>query len=522
MKMGDTMSSKLYKLQRTRNTISNIITGFIYKIVQLVLPFFVRSILIHEMGIEYAGLDGLFTSVLEVLNLSELGIGLAIVYCMYKPIAENDEETLCALISLIRKAYIVIGMAIAIIGLIIAPFLEYWIKGSVPKNINLYVIYFMYLANSCVSYWFLGYKNALLSAYQRVDVCNKISIIAKIILYAFQVFFIYAFHDIYRYIIIMPIVTIGTNLVTGFQVDRMYPNISCKGKVSNDTKNAIKEKISGLIVTKLCYVTRNSFDSIFASMFLGLTMTAIYSNYYYIMHGVIILLGIVIQSILAGVGNSLQTETMEKNYEDFIRFNFMYLYIASICVCCLLCIFQPFMVLWMGETYLLPLSSVILFCAYCYLLTIGDMQGAYYNAAGLWKYYRVPTIVEASLNIVLNYVLGKKIGLNGIIAGTLISLFFINFLYSERLVFKYLFKNNKEISFYAKQVKYIITTTILCGISLLICDRWIPMRSISLVMNMFLRVLVCITVTIAINTVVYRNSEEYKSAVIWMKGRFNK
>lgn len=508
---------KVIRLNRTWNAIRNMLFGVINKIVTLVFPFILRTILIKILGIEYAGLDGLFVSILEVLNLSEMGLSTAIVYCMYKPIAQDDKGTICALLKLFRKMYLIIGIFVLIIGIALMPFLKFFIKETYPTEINLYLVYGIYLLNSCSSYFFMGYRSAILSAHQRLDITQKVSTLIKGIMYIVQMILLFICRNYYVYVVVIPLFTVFINLLTACEAKRVFPQYSCCGEVSQSVKKDLKEKISGLMVTKLCAVTRNSFDSIFISAFLGLAISAIYSNYYFIMKSVIAILSIVVQAILAGVGNSIQTESVEQNYCDLKRFNFMYLWISGVCTVCLFCLYQPFMELWMGKKNLLSISSVALFCIYFYLLKMGDMQSVYYNAAGLWWHYRKCTIVEAFLNLVLNFVLGKIWGLNGIIAGTLISLFIVNFLYSERLVFKLYFKNGKTKEFYMQQMKYLLVTIFVSVITYQICNVLIALRFEELgIVDLFIRGVICLIISNIVYWFVYRNTEEFYNAYDWI------
>lgn len=511
------------KLDRTKNAIRNMICGIVNRVVLLVFPFILRTILIKVLGIEYAGLNGLFVSILEVLNLSELGLSSAIVYCMYKPIACGDNDSICALLKLFRKMYFVIGMVVLGIGIAIMPFLKYFIKDSYPADVNLYILYVIYLTNSCVSYFFMGYRSALLSAHQRLDITQNISTLVKGAMYIVQIIVLILYKNYYVYVIMLPIFTVIINLLTAYETRKVFPQYVCLGEVSQDIKNDLKEKLSGLMITKLCAVTRNSFDSIFISAFIGLTMSAIYSNYYFIMNALVSILGIVVTAVLAGVGNSIQTETVEQNYNDLKRFNFMYLWISGVCVVCLFCLYQPFMCLWIGEDYLLPLSSVALFCTYFFLLKMGDMQSVYYNAAGLWWYYRKCTIIEALLNLGLNFILGKLWGLNGIIAGTLISLFLVNFLYAERLVFKYYFKNGRTWEFYFLQIKYASVTALTCFIVYKICGWAGLILDIKYSIDtLVLRGIICFLATNLLFFFFYGRSKEFQSTRGWILKKLEK
>lgn len=511
------MENEKIKLNRTYNTIRNIIFGTVNKVVTMFLPFLLRTVLIQVLGMEYVGLNGLFTSVLQVLNLSELGLSTAIVYCMYKPIAEDDQKTICALLKLLRKVYFIIGMIVLILGVCLVPCLRFFIKGSYPSSINLYLLYAIYLVDCSISYLFGGYKNVILWAHQRADVTQNIMSVVKGLMYIIQIIIIMWTRNYYLYAVMLPIFTLLINLITVAITDKLYPQYVCCGEVPLKVKYDLKEKISGLIIAKFCDITRNGFDNIFVSAYLGLTIVALYENYYYIMKSLMSILGIIVQAILAGVGNSMQTESLEQNYRDFKRFNFMYLWISGVCTICLLCLYQPFMELWVGKDNLLPISSVVLLCMYFFLNAMGDMQGVYYYAAGLWWYYRKSKIVESFLNLVLNGVLGKIWGLNGIIAGTLISMFLINFLYSGRFVFKYYFKNDKATAYYLSQIKYAIITALVSAF-IYGCCSGIDMSLYKMTKGniLFVRGLICLLLSNIFFIMIYKNSEEFISTKKWI------
>ena len=167
------------KIERTKNASRNILFGIILKIYQIAVPFLMRTAMIYFMGVQYLGLNSLFTSVLQVLNLAELGVGSAMVYSMYKPIAEDDTKKICALMKLYRLYYRVIGFVIGGVGLVLTPFVPKLISGDVPSGLNIYILYLMNLAATVLSYWLFAYKNSLLQAHQRVDVVSKITLVTN-------------------------------------------------------------------------------------------------------------------------------------------------------------------------------------------------------------------------------------------------------------------------------------------------------------------------------------------------------
>lgn len=478
-------------MNRTENTIRNIIFGFINKVLIMVFPFFIRTIIIQKLGSEYLGLNSLFTSILQVLNLTELGFSSAIVFSMYKPLADKDTDTICALMNLYKKIYRIIGIIILIIGLLVMPFLTKLVNGSYPSDINIYILYFLYLFNTVMTYFLFAYKSSLLTADQRIDIISNVNSIVSIILYVVQIIILLALKNYYIYVISIGISNILNNIVISKIVDNRYSEYICKGTVSKEQKKDIKKRVYGLMIQKICTTTRNALDSIFLSAFLGLNIVAIYSNYYTIMSVVVGILGIITTSMIASIGNSVATSNVQKNYNDMNKFNFIYMWISGFCTVCLLCLIQPFMKVWMGENYMFPLSTVICFSIYFYLLKMGDIRAAYVEATGIWYESRHRALLETILNIILNYFLGKYFGVNGIIIATLISLFLINFIYGSTIIFKYYFKNISAFDYFKRHLYYLIVTMIACIVTYEIC----VLISIEGVVGLIIKGILCIIVS---------------------------
>lgn len=507
------------RLNKKQRTIKNIVYGLINKILTIIIPFITRSVIINVLGSEYLGLNSLFTSILQILNLTELGISSAIVYAMYKPIAENDENKICALLNLYKKLYRVIGIVILIIGISIMPFLNKLITGTIPNNINIYVLYIIYLLNVFISYILFAYKSSILVAFQRNDIVSNINSILFAIQSGIQLVLIFILKNYYAYIIIMPIFTIINNIVLAMIVKKKYPQYIERGIVNQETKKDIKKKISGLFVYRICSATRNSLDSIVISAFLGLNMVAIYNNYFLILNSLSTLLCVITNSIISGIGNSIVLDSVDKNYEDMNKLNFVYMWIAGWWSCCLLCLYQPAMEIWMGKENLLPFSCVILFSVYFYSLQIGNIRSVYSDAAGLWWETRYRAIGETFANIVLNIILGKLFGIFGIILATIVSILIINFGYGSVIVFRYYFKNKNVREYYKQQFKYGLVTIIVCIITYGICS----LVKINLISEFIIKILICSIIPILLYYIVYRKNENFNyliSLIKEMKDRY--
>lgn len=456
-------SEKGVKLSRTKNAVRNIYSGIFNKVVMLFFPFLLRTLLIKKIGIEYAGLNSLFSSILQVLNLTELGFASASVYSMYKPIAENDGEMICALLGFYRKVYTAIGTVMMTIGLVLMPFLPKLIKGSAPSDINIYLLYFIFLLNTSLSYLVFGYKNSLLNAYQRRDVIANILTATHGLMYVAQIIILLLLKSYYLYIIMLPVFTVINNVLVSVAANRMYPMYFCTGGLPASVKKDIGKKVSGLMINKLCQISRNSLDNIFISSFLGLVMTTIYSNYMLIFTSLTGIFGIIINSLQAGIGNSIQTETKQKNYSDMKKMTLLYQLLTGWCAACMLCIYQPFMELWIGKEFMLSFFSVSLICFYFYILKMGDINSLYFNGSGLWWNGRYRSIVESLLNLFGNFILVIFWGVDGIILASIISVS-MGHIWGGQFVFRLYYREIKFRQYFLMELSIFAVNAVLCSV----------------------------------------------------------
>ena len=440
------------KIARTKNTVRNILTGSVSRIINIILPFFNRTVILYVMGTKYLGLSSLFTSILSFLSLSELGLGAAMVYSMYKPIARNDDETICALLNLYKRLYRIIGFVVLGLGIALMPFLRQLINDEIPPEINLHLLYFIYLFNSVLSYWLFAYKNALLQAHQRNDVNNVISAVIIPASYAVMLGALWLTKNYYAYVIWQPVFTIITNLIRSRYVDRHFPHLKPRGEISTELRRSITKKVAALIGTKLNTVVLNAADNLVMSAFLGLTVIAVYGNYYMIMSSIIGFLGIIYSAMTAGLGNSLQTETVEKNYRDFEKLSFMNSWLVGWCSVCLVCLYQPFMRIWVGEELMFPFYVVLELGLYFYIYQLRKIPVVYKDAAGIWWEDRFRPYVCMVTNVVLNILLVQIIGISGIILSTVFSLC-ISIPWENYTIFKYVFHRSSR-AYYGKLAAY--------------------------------------------------------------------
>lgn len=428
------------KIDRKRNAVNGTLTGFIHIIVQVVFPFAIRSVFIRTIGMEYLGLNSLFTAVLQVLNLAELGVSSALVFSMYRPIVEDDEEKICQLMNLYKVYYRIIGLVILGIGLILVPFLPYLIKSDIPGDVNIYVLYALNLGTTVLSYWIFAYYNSLFEAHQRNDILNLISVSVNIVMFSLQIVILIVFRNYYMFLVVKVGGQIVTSLMTSLAARKCYPKYRPRGRLPKDERKAINLKIKDVFVARLGGVVNNSVDSIVVSAFLGLQLLAIYQNYYYVISSLMALFQIFFNACMAGVGNSLIVRDCEENKK--LLYNIHYIVYAALNFCCasLICLYQPFMELWVGNEYVLPFPFVILFAVYLYAEEAPRTFFMFKDAGGIWKQDRVRGLTVVAVNIVLNLTLTPIIGLYGIILSTIASLLLVALPWVVYNTNKYLFR----------------------------------------------------------------------------------
>lgn len=455
---------------RTKNTVRNIGAGLINQVVSIILPFINRTIILWSLGVEFTGLSGLFSSILSVLGIAELGFNTAIVYSLYRPMSEHDENKICEIVSLFQKIYGIIGTIVLVLGMAIMPFLKYLIHGSYPNEINLYVVYFLYLLNSVISYYMFAYKECLLIADQRQDMAQNMRTIVNILRYVAQFVVLLKSRNFYYYLIVAIIGTVVTNLGIQCITVRKYPYFKQIKKKQHIPKELITQ-MKGLMINKICDTFRNSFDNLIISSFIGLTATAIYGNYYYIYSAVYGIMLTICNAMSASVGNSIVEKDEYQNYGDLLTFSALFAVILGVCTALLACLYQPFMKLWAGENLLLSTFNMFLFCAYFYVINMNNIRNQYISGTGIWWKLKISYIVEAVANLMLNFILGKYFGITGVLLATIITIFVFNYLQRNTVLFKCYFKNSSYIKYLLEQFYYAIFAIVAVVISYSLCER---------------------------------------------------
>ncbi len=429
------------KLARTENAFRNMLWGAVYRMLAIIGPFVIKTIIIKNISMEYSGLNTLFNSILTVLNLANLGFSSSLVYTMYAAVAKEDYAAISAMMNFFRKIYRLIGTVIFGMGLAVMPFLPQLVGNECPPDANLYVMWGLYLSATVFDYWLFGYVNAIFSAYQREDARLKIMVVRYAVQYAVQILILAVFKNYYAYLVTLPLFVIPNGVALYYAAKKQYPQIRCVGTPDKQSKQAIYHRVKTLFGHKIGNTLMVNADSILISSFLGLSTQALYSNYYYIITAVNGVVEIITSGCLAGIGNKLIVDSEEDNHKLFLSLTYGWVALIGFCAVCMLCLFQPFVGgIWIGSEGLLSESFIVCITLFFYTWMFRIMQLTYRDAAGLWTRDWLKPYISIALKFLLSIVLVKLMqNVNGVLLPTVLIMAFVYFPWEAKVLYRHLF-----------------------------------------------------------------------------------
>ncbi len=423
---------------RTKNSIKNTIVSFISNLLTIIIGLLAQAIFIKTLGSEYLGINGLFSNIISMLGIVELGIGSAIIYHLYKPIAEDDTKKVKALMNFYKKCYHIIAFIILTIGLMITPYLKFFV-GNVTIDINIYLVYILFIIEITCSY-LLSYKRSIINANQKNYLVNIIHIVYLIVLNSIEITVLLLTKNYYLYLVIKIIMRILENVAITLLANKLYPYLKNNNeKLDDDTKKGIFKKVKALFFHKVGGFIVLGTDNIIISKFIGIVEVGLYSNYFIIIDAIERLFGQLINVLTPSVGNMLVTETKEKSFEVFKRIRFLNFWIATFSSISLLVVMDSFITIWIGKKYLLESCVLIVLVLNYYLKSMRTCHVIYKDAAGLYYEDRYVPVLESIINIIASLILLKYFGLAGVFMGTFISSMALYCISYPKYVYKKLF-----------------------------------------------------------------------------------
>lgn len=477
-----------------------------------ILKFLLRIVFIKTLSIEYLGINSLLLNVLATLSLVELGVGPAIIYSLYKPLAYKDKATICAIMYFFRKIYFLIGIVILILGLIFYPWVDNLIKdGQGIPEFNYY--YLLFLVNTVISY-FWSYKRSIFIADQKQYMVNKYQTIVQTFIILLQILFLYVFQNYWYFIIIMFFGTLIENFGISNKANKAYPYLNdIRHKLDIEIKYQISKNIKAMVYHKFGGIILFNSGNLVLSKFVGIIEVGLYSNYFMIITSLNNFAGKFFEAIIATIGNLIVTKNNEDKKLAFKLTEFITALQANICFCGLTVLFNPLIEIWIGVEFLFDENIIIAMSFSFYLIYMRKAVQVFHDAAGLYWNDRYKPIVESIVNLVFSICLTKYYGVIGVVFGSIIGTLSTSF-WIEPYV---LFNNGIDIKlkdYFADYLKFTAVAFISAFISKMLYKGLFVKVTL---LNFILGILICISITLLLWFAVFRNREEMQYLKILLK-----
>ncbi len=473
---------------RTINSVKNIAMGLFGQGFVYVIGFINRIIFIRFLSETYLGINALFSNVLSLLSLAELGIGTAIVYALYKPLAEKDEEQISILMKFYAKAYKIIGAAVCFIGLCILPFLDNIITDKPNIDENMYLLYLIALGNVVLSYFF-SYKSSLLNADQKNYILTLVNIVTVSIQCVLQTVVLMVTRNFILYLLCQSFCTLMYNFIISYITTKKYTYICNDSKKNLDetTKKQLIHNVKALVVIKLSGVLVNSTDNIILTALKGLNLTGINSNYVLLTSSLQGVLNTIFNAMTASIGNANVLLAKEDKKQLFYTIYFLNYWLFAWATISFIVLSKDIITLFFGSKYVLDNDIVYIMAVNFYTLGLQSSVWMFNNTLGLFNYGKYLGLVTGGINLILSIILGKQYGLFGISFATFISRLVTNIWYSPYVLCRYGLKMN-YYSFIKKYIMYsmqVITCFIITKFVLFVINTY-------LIEGFIIKIMICI------------------------------
>lgn len=503
------------KKSRTYNSSLNLLSSFGKQMITLILGFVSRWFFIKILGASYLGINGLFANIISVLSMADLGFGSAIVYSMYKPLAENNERKLAALLQFYKRVYKVIALVISVIGFSLIPFLKYLVKLDTPiEHIEIY--YILFLANVIISYLY-SYKMCIITADQKDYLLNIYSFVFTIIQFVLQLVVLFALKNYIVYLVVQILCSFANNVFSSRKAVQHYPFIINKEKLSSAEKQEISKNIKSMFLYKIGGVLLNNTDNILISTLVGTITVGFYSNYSMIVQSIDTFARMFFSSINAGIGNLSVSEDIEYQFKIYKIVDFIAYMIYGFCTVCLFILMGDFIELCYGKEYRLETIICALIVINFYIPGIISANSVYRNATGMFKQMKYLLIITSFINLVLSVILGIKYGLFGIFLATGVSRLLTNVWYEPMILYKKYFhyRIREYIITHLSRDVILILVLVVVNFTCKIC------RHLNIV-SFLVKTIICGATTLLLLIIIYWRTEEFVVLRARMKGKIVK
>ena len=492
---------------RLKNSALNFASGFLGRVLTILLNFVVRTIFIYCLNEAYLSVNGLYSNILTVLSLAELGFGSAMVYRMYAPVAVKDYQKTAALLQFYKKIYIIIGVVIFLLGLCVIPFMDYIIKDK-PDISGLTLYYILFLVNTSISYWFSSYKASVLYADQKEYIKTNVQNTMAILQSGLQIVLLLLFRKYLLYLLIQLAGNIFLNLYVAHLVDKRYPEIQTYqgASLSAEERVQIRKDTEALVLSRFGHVALNGTDNIIISAVVGVLWVGRLSNYTLICDSVTSVLCQITAAITGSLGNFFATEDKHAGYALFKKVEFLNFWLYGFSFIALVTLLDPFVQIWAGERFVLGLPISVAIAINFFVAGYMNTLWVFRSTIGLFKQGKFRPILVAILNIILSIFLGKLWGVFGVLFATFLSRAAISLWYDPLILHRYGFEVSCK-PFFARYFRRVLLLTAILIVMLTI--RYVVLSSATTVLRFAVMTMFTAIVPNAIFWLAYHRCEEY-------------
>lgn len=495
---------------RTEYSARNTTVAMIARVTAILLGFATRVVFTHTLSEDYVGINGLFKDILNVLALSELGVGTAITYALYKPIADGDIEKQKSLMKLYQSFYRIVAVIVLAAGLLVIPFMDVLIIDQ-PQVGHLTLIYIMYLASSVISYLWI-YKKTLIDAHQLSYIGVLYHTLSLVIQNVLQIIVLITTRNFILYLSVQIACTVFNNVCVSRKADKMYPYLRDKRveRLSKEERQGIFQNIRAMLMHKIGDVVVNNTDNLLLSALVGTVSVGKYSNYFLIIGSVRQVLDQMFQGITASVGNMGVEAGRNRIRKIFEASFFMGQWIYGLAAICLYEAVDLFVGLSFGTQYIFASNITLILCLNFYLTGMRQAALVFRDSMGLFWYDRYKSLVEAVINLVVSLILGKYMGTAGVFLGTMVSTVTTSLWVEPYMLYKHRLQAPCRF-YFLKYLLYASVTFLLWFLEDLVCGHingnpWAVC---------VLRVLLCFMMTNLVYLVLYHRTKEFD--LLWKK-----
>lgn len=504
---------------RKVNSFRNIVFGIIYQVTNLILSFICRTLLIQKLGSEILGINSLYSNILTLFSLAELGISNVMLIKLYKPIAEGNEQQIAAYIKYYKKIYSTIALIICAIGLIFVPFLHLIVSTDISiTNADLIIYYLIFLLNIVFSY-LLVYKQTLLNANQEFYILKIFNFFTIVIRSVVAILTLIIYPNYKLYLALECLCNVLSNIVIHLYAGKKYPYLKNNtDQIAKEQKKELFSNVKDTFLYKLGGVLVNNTDSIIISATLSTLLVGYLANYNLIITAISGFTSIIVSAIYASVGNLSVENNPEKSRKIFNTTLLVFHYIAAFCAITMFCCFNDFISLWLNNSeYILSWHTVLALCANFYLMTIILPIYIFRENYGLFKKVKYLFLVAAVINIVTSILLAKVLGLTGVILGTIICRLSTTVFFEPPYLYKEVFKSSSK-DYFLRQSKMLFVSLIAAALCFFSC-YYLPFGWLYFI----LKILICFVIVSLLFLLFFGRTQEtkyVKDMALEMKNKF--